>query len=131
MTSSSVWKALDSYANIFQRFDTIPIVWNKEKRLMVFIKNSRELTVFYFSLTFIVGVTNFGTVLFLVLRELFSKQAFLSMLKILLYVTALPLGLFGITMASGVTRYGDQLVKQWNDLVELVLIKGKNILRFL
>lgn len=125
MTSPSVWKALDSYADIFQRFETIPIVWDKNKRMFLNVKNFQKLRVFHFNITIIDVIRFMGTVMFLLIRELFSKQRFLPILNILLLVTGFLLTLLGVAIAVGITKFGDQIVKQWNDLN--TMIDGRQI----
>lgn len=128
MPTGSCIHALNEYASLYQRFGTIPISWNVQKKKFVYQANHRELRLWYFNMSFVV----LGTLgcCFICVREIFVKVT-----NIPTYVLVMQIfwGLLGGVLGCGVGLlffiYGQEGVLAWENLViiEVAILKGKYI----
>lgn len=123
MTSQLIFKALDIYADIFQRYEIqiIPVHWDKTQRQFVHISNTRKLLFYYFSLlllpsyliTFVITlISNFQSI---PVNKIFTSVMFCSFMVI------------GITFYCVVSIWGTMIANGMNELFKLerVLRPGK------
>jgi len=131
MTSPTVYKALDLYADIFQRFETLSVTWNKKTKTFIYNFNPRGLFIYGIGHIVFVG-GNLVSCLFILIRNLFTTENRIPLFALVMIAGIACLTIFGLASAFALIVCGRSLIVAMNQLfkIEISLKEGKFIIPF-
>jgi len=128
MLPLQISKSLDNYAQFYQLFDTIPLMWDKSSKKLKCESKSYKLFLWRFCMICIVALLGVSGCYFVVIRELFRES-----ITIPIFVTFLTggfafMGTFCLSMGLNMNQNSDDFASGWNRLIDLEesLEKGNN-----
>lgn len=117
MSQFAIYKALDIFADIFQRIQPHPMSWSKKQQTFVQIKDHKKLSNWYFAMGIL--VFSICCCVYICLKELFLKQTTIPYWLSGVYFAAAIFGtlLFAFNFIAWI--YSSEIVSSWNDYKNL------------
>jgi len=113
MSSFYVLKALSTFSSLFQRFETIPIIWSVEEKKFVHISDPKKLVIWKVNIFIGYFFAN-GLCVFLLAREIFSPTNSMPLFFALLQMALVILATLWLVVAITSVKMGDDYVRCWN-----------------
>jgi len=118
MASPRVLKVLEFYQDVFQWYQTLPVMWDKGRREFIHAKNKNNLLFFYFNIFVLLGGGIIGSSMYLIFGALFQKSTLVPIDKLILITVGCFYELFGLGISVAMIFFGDLLVNAWNQLMK-------------
>jgi hypothetical protein len=113
MPSHNILAALDTYAYIYQRFETIPFNWNTKTHKLYFVSGWRQLSIWILNISSMV-VFGVGGCIYLFSKEIFSENPSIPVANYPLIFGFTTIGIFILVVAIAAVVYGEEFVLAWN-----------------
>lgn len=120
MTSLLVWKSLDIYAEIYQRFSKQPFQWDKAKKKAMLTTKAKELIFYYYIVFGQCGILWFFMI-FMYHRKENDIPSFIIMLHVLTGIWVIFCFIIHLFMMIK----GNDLANGWNKAIEMESILRK------
>lgn len=119
MSTKYLKKALDYYANTFQRFNKIPVEWDTKGQRLNFIEDFRPLRVWYFNVIVGAFFGMFCCTYGLLAKQILYPDGKIPLVKLIVLGALALLVLAGLLFLITMYRFGKEYVKGYNELLLL------------
>lgn len=117
MAAPLLYKALNKYAELFQKKEKHPIEWDPKIQKIIYISDKKSLRIWHLCQTVVI----FGIlcILLIAFRQLFSKQRLFPMWIVIGLIVICLLGIAALFENIAMFVYGRDTIDSWNNLMSL------------